>query len=285
MRAPKLLLVLIAAALAAVLAPSALAAPPERGLSAYGYDGGVVGMVEIGAPGRCATGREVEVFKRVGEPGAADDELVGRAKAKLQDGVYLWSLRTGRGGDLYAEAAAEPGCGALADYRVAAAPGDEGPICNPFATAGFCLLATKEERMDFVSDSCRAFRLKPGSCSSGDSSGAEWPWSGNLTAEFGWEGWYNDTYRLLYTTHRGSDNTGISHLSGTLPGTGSDAFTVEDGYAQRGQNYGEGPHFFTPNLPGTKPGQEGGPINFDFEAGCSLFCRDHIYFYGWLLVK
>lgn len=285
MRVRQLLPALIAVALAAILAPSALAAPPVRGLSAYGYAGGVVGMVEVGAPGRCAAGREVKVFERVGKPGTADDELVGQATAELQDGVYLWSLRTGRDGDLYAEAAAEPGCGALASATAAAAPGDSGPICNPFATAGFCLLATKEERMDFVSDSCKAFRLKPGSCSSGDSSGAEWPWSGNITAEFRWEGSIGDTYRLLYFTHRGSDNTGISHLSGTLPGTGSDAFTVDDGYAQRGQKYGEGPHFFTPDLPGMKPGQEGGPINFDFRAGCSLFCRDHIYFYGWMLVK
>lgn len=285
MRARTVLPLLITAALAAFVAPSAFAAPTAGDLSAFEYPGGVVGMVDSGTPNRCAEGREVEVFERTGAPGAADDALVGRATAAKEDGIYLWSVTTRRGGDLYAVAAAEPGCAALTDLRAAAAPRGDGPSCGPSSKAGFCVLATRERQMDFDSASCKAFRIRPGSCSGGDSSNGAWPWSGNITGEFRWDPGVGDSYRLLYFSHRGSDNTGIAHLSGTLPGTGSDAFTVEDGYAQIGNTYGDGAHFLTPNLPGVKPGEQGGPIHFDFSAGCSLFCRDHIYFYGWLLVK
>jgi hypothetical protein len=285
MRARKLLPVLIAAALAAIFAPSAIAAAATDGLSAYEYDGGVVGMVEANAPGRCAEGREVEVFEQAGARGSAGDALVGRARAEKEDGVYLWSLATRRGDDLYAVAPAEPGCPALAGARAAAAPRGDGPSCAPSSKAGFCVLATRDQQMNFDSASCKAFRLRPGSCSGGDTTGGAWPWSGNITGEFRWDPWVGDAYRLLYFSHRGSDNTGIAHLSGTLPGAGSDRFTVEDGYAQVGEQYGDGPHFLTPDLPGVKPGEQGGPIHFDFSAGCSLFCHDHVYFYGWLLVK
>lgn len=281
----RLLPVLLTTAFVAILAPSAVAAPAGGGLSAYEYDGGVVGMVEA-APGRCAAGREVEVFERKGAPGTADDALIGRAKAAKEDGVYLWSLRTRNGGELYAVAAAEPGCAALSDPSAQPAPRGDGPSCGPSSAAGFCVLATKEQRMDFDSGSCKPFRLAPGDCSGGDSSGGAWPWSGPITGEFRWDGMPDGGgRRITYFSHRGSDNTGIAHLSGTLPGIGSDAFSVEDAYAQRSEKYGDGPHFLTPNVGGAKPGEQGGPINFDFRAGCSLFCRDHIYFYGWLLVK
>ena len=285
MNARKLLPALVTVALAAILAPSALAAPTRNSLSAYEYDGGVVGMVEAAIPGRCADGREVEVFEQTGAHHSDADTLVGHAVAAKEDGVYLWSLATRHDGDLYGVAPAEPGCAALSSASAEAAPRGDGPSCGPSSTAGFCVLATKEQRMNFDSSSCHPLRRRPGSCSTGSSSGGAWPWSGNIDGEFRWEAGSGASYNLLYFSHRGSDNTGIAHLSGTLPYETSDAFTVTDGYAQNGEKYGVGPHFLTPNLPGVKPGEKGGPINFDFDAGCSLFCRDHVYFYGWLFVK
>jgi hypothetical protein len=290
MNARKLLLPLALAATVLLLPSAATAAPAKSKLTTHSYDGGFFGYVDGKAPKLCAAGRQIALYEQVGPRRGAMDELVGKTRARKANGGYQWSVRDEGTGEVYAVAAAKPGCAPSASRTLVDLPrGQADPrLCGKSSGPGFCMLTLPGSKMNFSPENCTSFSKGSGDCSGGESSNANWPWSGDYHSVFGEFEWHEigpgQKRKLLYWTHTNGGSTGMGHLSGTLPGPASAAFSLEDGYAQNG-NYGEGPHFMTPDLPGAAPGEQGGPLYLNFEAKDCFLCREHIYIHGWMLRK
>jgi hypothetical protein len=283
------LLSLTLVALIALLVPGGAAADPVGAkVTATEYDGGLLGYVTSPSPDRCAEAREVDVYEAVGDRGDdRPDTLVGttHATAATDDG-YRWQLANQGGSDLYAVAAEEPGCARVASPTVEA--NLDNTYCGGDAEYGFCKLAPKN--IELESYVCGSFTAAVGYCK-GYISGGRFPFSNEGTANDlkGYFGWKvvgpGDRRKVLLTTSLGSESVGRSHLDGYVPSAGSGDFSVEDGYAQKGDAYGEGPHFFTPDLPNVRAGDKGGPLHIDYRAGCPNICHDYIHIDGFLLRK
>lgn len=279
-------------ALAATLAPAAAgAAPTHERITIDTWAKGLFGYVETAKPNACAAQRAVVVYKQLDEQrDPASDRRLGASKAKRTAGGYQWSLRGTGQGDFYARAEAKPGCAALKSRGFARAPKAENDsLCSPWSGPGWCRIAST--RLHYWSERCTNFVKGSGDCNTGGNEGdGAWPFSkrhrnDDLHGELQWhtEGGLR---HILYYTHTGSDYVGISHIAGTLPNAGSDQLTVTDAYAQRSNQYGDGPHFSTPIVAGAGVGQQGGPLGFNFDASTKIFFgQEDIYMWGWLYRK
>lgn len=295
------LVLLILVALAAALVPATASAAPATGkITIDTWSKGLFGWVEGQKPNSCSADRAVTVYKQVGltqSPSA--DKLVGTSKAKSGTGGYQWSVRGTGKGVFYARAEAVSGCAAYRSATVTrggsglVGDSEEGEnansLCGPNSGPGWCRLAGNQV-LHLESERCTDFRKSSGDCNEGTPRGeANYPFAAagdnDLRGELQWHQEGN-LKKVLYFTHTGHDNVGISHISGTLPDSGSDRFTVTDAYAQRGKTYGDGPHFETPVIAGVARGEQGGPLGFNFEASTKiLFGSEDIYIWGWMYRK
>jgi hypothetical protein len=299
MKTRPLVLLTLVVALAAALAPAAASAAPAKGkITIDTWSKGLFGFVEGAKPNSCSAGRTVAVYKQVGltQSPSADRKIGTSRAASTSSGGYQWSLRRAGNGTFYARAEAVPGCAALKSATVSrggsglVGDSEEGEnantLCGPWSGPGWCRLAGNKP-LQLETEHCTDFRKGSGDCDEGQPKGeANYPFAAagdnDLRGELQWhqEG---DLRKVLYFTHTGHDNVGISHISGTLPNAGSDRFTVTDAYAQRSKVYGDGPHFETPVIAGVPRGEQGGPLGFNFESSSKiLFGTEDIYIWGGL---
>lgn len=279
--------------LAAALTPAAAGAAPAEGkITIDTWAKGLFGYVDTAKPNACAAQRPVVVYKQLGEQrNPASDRRVGASKAKRTASGYQWSLRRTGQGAFYARAEAEPGCGLLKSRGFVRGPqGENDNRCGPWAGEGWCRISSPGP-LHFWSERCTNFVKSSGDCNTGGNEGdGAWPFSkrhrnDDLHGELQWKT-EGGLRHILYYTHTGSDYVGISHIAGTLPNAGSDRLTVTDAYAQRSNQYGDGPHFYTPTVAGAGVGEQGGPLGFNFDASTKiLFGQEDIYMWGWLYRK
>jgi hypothetical protein len=293
MRLVASLLVAVAALVAAFAPAGAVAAAPAQDrITIDAWSKGVFGHVESKQPRACSAQRRVTVYEQTGEkhdPGV--DRRVGSNRARKTRGGYQWSLRGTGTGAFYATTAARGDCLGATSRTFSKLPGgvDDPRLCNPQSGPGWCRL-NWPNKLHFQTERCTSFTKGSGDCGEGKPEGdANYPFAdyahGDLRGELQW--WTADGLRQVrYFTHTGNNNDGISHIAGTLPGAGSDRFTVTDAYAQRGSVYGDGPHFETPVVAGAGPGEMGGPLGFNFDASTKLFFgTEDIYMWGWMYRK
>jgi hypothetical protein len=271
-------------------------------VSAYPWSHGVFGFVKSPKAGRCADHRRVVVLKQRGHGRQPrKDERVAADRTHLTHGFYEWSARTGRAGSFYAKASMSRGCRVGLSQTVKPRPigsGEGGgtgnvPQCNPYLGEGPSSVCRFDEVHVVGNDHCHAdFTSTQGVCRGAAVSGP-FPWGtggGRRTqpyAEFDWNRNQNEFLYVAYDRDPLSyDIPGMAHLGGKMPGPSSNAFTVTDGFAQNNSGYPNGPHFYTPDIPGQDPGDEGGPLNFKYESrGQAPLVSADIYIKGFLYLK
>lgn len=214
----------------------------------------------------------------------------------------MWTVKTGRSGRFYARAAAIKGCDEALSATIesqtpaleAAATSKKYPTCGPYVSEGtseICSFGQLYLDLDQEGpfNPCR-FGPGSGSCP-GSGFDAPYPWGVNI---FG-----DPTMTQVYWKQQGSvrsftvvafptnkhEGNGAGHLTGTLPSSNSDRFTVADGFAQSDAGYPNGDHFFTPDLPGQGPGEVGGPLKFNWENGSGTHFGSKVWINGYLYLK
>ncbi len=248
---------------------------------------GVYGYVHSAASS-CAGGRQVVVYERGGEtPDPAGDRRVAAVRTNAESGQ--WAVRTQASGPLYAAVAKKGGCGADRSDVVASlvesgenGQGDEYPSCSPYLSetpVSICKLDQVYAKLDqeAVFKSC-VFSRGSGSCP-GNTKRGSFPWCCGASRLY----WNWGDHKVQFVKFGPDGNTGIAHLGGTMPGPGSADFTVTDGFAANEAGYPVGDHFFTPNLPGARAGEVGGPLSVNFvggswdESGAEIFIDGYLY--------
>jgi hypothetical protein len=264
----------MAAALCAAaigLSPSAVAATSHRSashsrVSIRPWPVGVFGYVTSPASRQCGAHRRVVVFRARGKGrDPRRDKRIGMARARRNNGLYQWVERTGMVGRLYAKAPRRAGCsGALSKaIRLAPSsePGDDSnnyPVCGPYVSEGTSSICHFTTLDAFVPD-CRSFTRADDQCDAKLLDGL-FPWWGG-GATFVWHNHQNFVGWFAYESGFSSDT---AHLLGSMPGPGSDAYTISEGFAENQLNPHDGDFFYTPDLPGQKPGKVGGPLHLDY---------------------
>ncbi|MBK5233716.1 MAG: hypothetical protein JJE13_12130 [Thermoleophilia bacterium] len=235
------------------------------------------GYLETAKPARCSRKRRVAVIQ-VGK-GDLPDQKVGTGRTRKFRGTWQWSLRGKSGpGKFYARAAAKPGCrmGTSRSVKGTLRPRGDDDYC-PNTSADSCLIGTHENQLSFgsgIGDLCRKFEGKSASCEGRGYNGAE-AFSKYREANFHWNQADGSTFRgVAYYVNNGS------YLEGSMPGPFSNRFSIRDAYGAGDPVPGR--HWCTPDLPGAKPGELGGPINFDFE---NLPLGAAVRFWGYVTFK
>ena len=82
----------------------------------------------------------------------------------------------------------------------------------------------------------------------------------------------------LYVRDDHGDHALRGYLEGSLPGPGSNRFSIKDAWNTEDPNS----HWCTQDLQGAKPGDPGAPFDFDFEGG---FIGADVYLSGYLVKK
>jgi hypothetical protein len=254
---------------------------------------GVFGYVTSSAPGRCAGKRRVEVLERAGggrRPGA--DRRVGGDRTGPGPVAFQWAVKTSRPGRLYAYAPGVPGCAAATsaalDAQALTAPTekDDYPPCGPYVGEGPTYICKFEELHASLSF-CTTFRARVESCS-GDGVAGLFPWGtrafrGDPDVIFNWD-WRSGEVRLVsYRNDLG--DIGTAFLSGKMPDATSDRYTITDAFAQNDRGVEQGPHFYTPDLPGQEPGQVGGPLHLNYIGSEGVVTRSQLYISGYMYLR
>ena len=280
----------VALACLTCFAPAAGAAPTASKLTIESAPGGVFGLVKTPDPKTCANGRKVVVFQQLGDTPDAGDPRVGSGRAaETEPGAYQWSVNLKSSAAFYARTAAKPGCPAaqsdVVDAQTVAAilgaeSGPDYPVCSPYVSEGtsdICrfsqLYVSLEQESPF--NPCR-FGPSSGGCP-GRAQGL-FPWGyGRPITQVSWR--QSGSVRTLEIATLGSG----ARLDGNLPSSGSNRFTVTNGFARNDR--GTGDNFFTPDLPGQAPGEVGGPLNLSFENGSGLNFGAQLWVSGYLYLK
>jgi hypothetical protein len=286
---------LVSIVLAVALSGGSAAAAKDdgSGLSIRVWPKGLFGYVN--ASDRCAVGRRVVVFEQDGDDGRGDDRKVASAKAG-EGKQPQWAVKAGGAGTFYAVAAKSKGCPALVSKVVQVLPqgsepnasnGDY-PPCGPYVSEGptaICKFEKVYAKLDQEAafKSCK-FDRSSGSCPGYSKSGT-YPWGApgrSYSMRWYWN-WSN--HQVQFVVFRDGD-TGVAHLGGTMPSSGSPRFSISDGFATNDdKGYPNGDHFYTPDLPGAAAGEVGGPLYVNFVGGSWDETGAELYIDGYLYLK
>lgn len=251
-------------------AATAAAQRAKTDLTIQSWRGGVFGYVDSPRAKRCAYRRPVTVFKkRSGRPG----KKVDVADTRRRPSSYQWSSRAGGlSGKVYARVGRNAGCRAARTKAIRARPvSGEVPACP--GTGDVC----KFNRMHLDIDlPCNSFKRTFGACG-GSSNGGPAPWS----PAFGSFVWVEDPNlggrrNVSYVAKTSVFGSEKAVLSGSVPGPGSADYTVTVAAEQGHPDV----QWHTPNLPGVRAGQEGGPLYLDFESGvvgADIYIEGYLY--------
>ncbi|HTU13564.1 MAG TPA: hypothetical protein VMF31_00055 [Solirubrobacterales bacterium] len=220
------------------------------------------GYVDSWRPAACSKGRQVTVYKVRGN---RPDLRVGGGKTRKFRGTWQWSTKKDSGpGRFYAKANRTRRC-APATSRVvrgAAAPRGSVPLC-PETSGNLCMIGTRDEPLSFsghYGQHCPPLADSiSGSCNGQGLIGPD-AFAGNREANFHWNYPLVHELRLFIAAAYYVDNG--SHIEGSMPGPYAHLFSVREAVAA-GDGV-PGRRWCTPDLPGAKPGEEGGPLSFDF---------------------
>ena len=168
------------------------------------------------------------------------------------------------------------------------------PPCGPYVNEGTSFIC-KFEQLHLDLEGVGAFSK----CRFGDDSSAcqgvatngLFPWGRTFASRgrpkvkiaWGWNGSSRDLTVITYRDDQGA--TGVANLTGTVPNAGSPRFTVTEAFAQSGDGYPNGNHFYTPNLPGQGPGEPGGPLAINFQNGTGTDWGAVADIWGYLYLK
>lgn len=293
---------------AAVGAEAVAAKPAATKLTIQVRSDRLVGFVSSPDPERCAAGRRIVVFEQLGAaPNQGSDKRIAGVRASREDGAYKWSTATPRPGRFYAQAPGKPGCAADLSRSVRSAPGPAAPAieppagdlrtdyppCGPYVNEGTSFIC-KFEQLHLDLEGVGTFSK----CRFGEDSSAcqgvangLFPWGrtfasrGRPKVKIGWS-WNGSSRDLTVITYRDDQGaTGVANLTGTVPNAGSPRFTVTEAFAQSGDGYPNGNHFYTPNLPGQGPGEPGGPLAINFQNGTGTDWGAVADIWGYLYLK
>jgi hypothetical protein len=282
---------------------AAVANPAPTKLSIQPYPGGVSGYVTTPKAKACASNRKVIVYQQTGDaPDRGKDPKIASDLAELSESSYMWTAKTGSTGQFYAGAEATKGCAAAFSEAVESqTPAFElgsmqsnYPPCGPYVSEGtseVCWFGQLYMSLDQEGafNPCR-FGPATGSCP-GDGHDAPFPWGLNFYGRHvrGEVFWRDDgkvrAFTMVSYWGTASGGDGAAHLSGHLPSSGSDRFTITDAYAQNDSGYPNGDHFYTPDLPGQAPGEVGGPLKLNFENGSGTDFGAQVWASGYLDLK
>jgi len=307
----KLTLVLaFAACLAGLTALSSAGAATKSGsgkaaaakLTINSFPGGVFGYLS-GAKKSCLDGRKVVVYRQSGDrPDPGSDRKVGGGRASIDEGRYRYSVETGDDGRYYAQAPAVKGCAAARTGSVEAmnlgnVPGTSSiPICSPWTAetpAEICALQSSPSQwgLSYELDAIGVRACEIGKAEytcSGHVSGP-FPWgnagtfAGRNAVTFGWAPYPNGEKRVFIYTN-GNSGYGSSLIEARLPSSNSADLHVFKSTVPT--ENGATAEFFTPDLPGQKAGEPGGPLYLNFENGKRAFdLGADAYIRGYLYVR
>ncbi|HKZ13345.1 MAG TPA: hypothetical protein VJL81_05825 [Solirubrobacterales bacterium] len=295
---PKLSVALVVAlACLSCFATAAGAAPAPTKVTIQSYPEGVYGYVSSPAKA-CGAKRQVVVFEQIADQRdpSSDPRVVTGRSGPSEGGRYQWSAKTDDAGNFYAQAMPTKGCGsalsgvALGVGQDSAAAGPSYPPCSPYSgegTAEYCDLGqihyalTEEGFLEYCrfgssSGNCpgRADGLFPwGKAANGASPGARiyWKPNGSGGRSVSAVSFYKDS----------ASGEGVAFLAGTMPGPGSNRFTITEGWAQNEFGGNAGQTFKTLELPGRRPGEVGGPLDMNFvnnhDSGANAWISGFLY--------
>jgi hypothetical protein len=169
------------------------------------------------------------------------------------------------------------------------------PLCSPYTFEGpseICALQRPGNEWgisyDFPSSGIRACELSKSDYSCDGNGGGPFPFGGSYTGSrnavtMSWHPGRNGFKAITVVTGGGSGYDS-SRMEARLPGPGSADLTVESWTVttDTGATY----QFFTPNLPGQKAGEPGGPLYLNFEGGKGAFgLGAEVHIKGFLYVR
>lgn len=282
---------------AATKAPSM---PAGAKLTIDSFPDGVFGYLS-GAKKDCLANRKVVVYKQDGnkrDPGS--DRRVGSDRASLDEGRYRYSVETGDTGRYYAQAPATKGCAAARTGSVQALDlGDSAPsatpLCSPYSPENpseICALQRSGVEWgisyDFPSSGVRACELSKSDYSCDGNGGGPFPFGDSAYGSRGavtmsWHPGPNG-FKAVSVITGGGNGYGSSRMDARLPGPSSADLYVDKWTVPT--DTGGTAEFFTPNLPGQKAGEPGGPLYLNFEGGKGAFdLGAEVHIKGFLYVK
>jgi len=289
------------AGLTALGSAGAATRPAAAKLTINSSPDGVFGYLS-GATKGCLANRKVVVYKQDGnkrDPGS--DRRVGSDRASLDEGSYRYSVETGTTGRYYAQAPATKGCAAAQTGSVQAlnlgdfaAPSGT-PVCSPYTAETPSEICTLQRggvewgiSYDFPAGGTRACELTKSDYSCDGNGGGPFPFAdaaggGRGVVTMRWHPGPNGFKAIEVVTGSGS-GYGSSRMDARLPGPGSADLYVDKWTVQT--DTGGTVEFFTPNLPGQKAGEPGGPLYLNFEGGKGAFdLGAEVHIKGFLYVK
>ncbi|MBS1676007.1 MAG: hypothetical protein JST08_01355 [Actinobacteria bacterium] len=276
-------------------------APSPTKLTINAYAEGVYGYV-TGAKQSCLANRKIVVYRQLGaRRDPATDRKVAVDKASLVDGDYRYAVATDTSDRFYAVAAATKGCaaaqsGSVLGISVAAPGGPSGtPVCSPYTAEGPSQVCSLQRpgvewgiSYDFPSKGTRACDISKSDYSCDGNAGGPFPFGdasigGRNAVTMSWRPGTNGFKEVTVVTGGGS-GYGSSRMEARLPGPGSADLYV-DKWAVTTDS-GATAEFFTPNLPGQRAGEPGGPLYLNFEGGKGAFgLGAEVHIKGFLYVK
>jgi hypothetical protein len=169
------------------------------------------------------------------------------------------------------------------------------PICSPYTFEGpseICALQRPGQEWgisyDFPSSGVTACALSKSDYSCNGNGGGPFPFGSNYLGSrsgmtMSWRPGPNGFKSISIVTGGGS-GYGSSRMTARLPGPGSADLTVESWTVTT--DTGATTSFFTPNLPGQKAGEPGGPLYLNFEGGKGAFnLGAEVHIKGFLYVR
>jgi hypothetical protein len=254
-------------------------------LTINAFPGGVFGDLS-GAKKNCLDNRKVTVYEQAGDqrdPGS--DRRVGSERTSLDEGSYRYSAQTRDSGRFYAEAAAQKGCasaqsGSVGAMNLGSPQGSDGyALCSPWTAetpAEVCALQPQGVawglNYELDAEGTRACELSKAEYQCHGSAYGPYPWGTGSTGHangvtFGWNPLPDgEKHVYIYTYLQGY---GATLIEGRLHDAGKAELYVSKATAE-GENNAT-VEFFTPDLPGQKAGEPGGPLYLNFEGGKKAF--------------
>jgi hypothetical protein len=255
---------------------------------------GLFGYVTSPSAHRCAAHRRVAVFKQRGSGhNPRRDKRIASVRARRNHGLYQWSTRTRKTGRFYAKARGKAGCSVAFSRTISRTEtgGGQGggngdyPTCSPYVSEGTSSICNLETlRFGVLNDrTCDSFGdTSTHAACYGSTDEGPFPWGRTPSGDhpragFYWN-WSNHT--VVYVAYKPGQSEGYAHLGGTMPGPTSERFTITDGFAQNDAGYPNGDHFYTPDLPGQRAGEVGGPLSIAVNYSGGIYTvRIHGYLY------
>jgi hypothetical protein len=243
----------------------------------YPWPNGLFGYVKSHKSPRCSDHRRVAVFQQRGKgKHPARDRRIATVRAKRHRGFYQWSARTSRSGRFYAKvrrtARCRPNLSRSVRYPRAGAGAGAGngaggyPDCSPSlgeTSASVCRV--KAWGILNGGDQACGFFGAPHDVCQGEATEGTFPWAINTWGnrpriQFAWS-WADHYVKFWSYT---PDGKVASALVGRVPNSSSAEYSISSGEATIDPDTSPTVHFYTPDIPGQKPGEPGGPLYLNF---------------------